>query len=281
MTASTPATTATSYSFTATDPRDAPYAQLLSHPRVRTYLEEQLAKLELQPADARDLLGQTLEVLWKRRDSPNRPDSLERVLGLGGTVLKGKVVDYFRHKAVTDRRIVDAPEVPRDPGDPARGKETSGADQPNTVDEIAPPRSINPRHQLEAKRKLAFVRDVADKVGLTDDDLEVMQAIDAGEVTLEQAAAERGLKSSTLRVRLHRIRNKLRSAWAKHLAIRSVTLLILLMVTFFVLYALALGAARRWLPPPPRPERTHEMRERSEGDTKTVVQPRDDKHDPE
>ncbi len=193
----------------------APYAVLLTRPEVRSALWKKV--WNLQKADAADVVSESFEALWRRRDDPNLPDSLERMIALARHVIDAKVIDRRRRRAVVWKRLVDAARlVPRDEDDPPLA-EVAGEDQPNYVDESAPPRSITPYDHLAARLQLEFVDDRADQVGLTDDDLEVMQALDVGEVTLEEAAAARGLPATALRVRLHRIRQKLGEAWADHL----------------------------------------------------------------
>jgi RNA polymerase sigma factor (sigma-70 family) len=193
----------------------AAYADLLTRPEVRTALWKRVWRL--QPADAADLVSESFEALWRRRDDPNLPDSLPRMIGLALRVIDGKVVDRNRRRAVDRKRLVDAARlVPRDEDD-APLAQVAGEDQPNYVDEIAPLRSITAYDHLAARQKLAFVQSCAHRVGLTDDDVEVMQALDADELTVEQAAAERGIPAGALRVRLHRLRQRLGQAWAEQL----------------------------------------------------------------
>ena len=193
----------------------APYASWLTRPEVRTALWKRV--WHLQAADAADLVSESFEALWRRRDDPGLPDSLPRMIGLALRVIDAKVIDRDRRRAVQRKRLVDAARlVPRDEDDPPLS-EVAGEDQPNYVDEIAPLRSITAHDHLAARQKLAFVQRTADPVGLTDDDVEVMQAIDVGEVTVEEAAAERGIAASALRVRLHRLRQGLGKAWADEL----------------------------------------------------------------
>jgi len=193
----------------------APYAALLTQPEVRAALWKRV--WNVQRADAADMVSDTFEALWRRRDDPNLPDSLQRMIGLALTVIDAKVIDRTRRRAVDRKRLVDAARlVPRDEDDPPLS-ELAGQDQPNYVDEIAPLRSITAYDHLAARRQLAFVQSSAWEVGLTDDDLEIMQALDVDEVTVEQAAAERGLPAGALRVRLHRLRQRLGAAWAEHL----------------------------------------------------------------
>ena len=193
----------------------APYADLLTRPEVRSALWKRVWRL--QPADAADLVSDSFEALWRRRDDPNLPRSLERMIGLALVVIDAKVIDRNRRRAVEWKRMVDAARlVPRDEDDPPLA-EMAGEDQPNYVDEIAPLRTITAYDHLAARQKLAFVESSAWETGLTDDDVEVMQALDADEVTVEQAAAELRIPANALRVRLHRLRQKLGDAWAEHL----------------------------------------------------------------
>jgi len=99
----------------------APYAALLTRPEVRTALWRRAWRL--QRADAADLVSDCLEVLWRRRDDPNLPDSLKRMIGLALCVIDAKLVDRTRRRAVARRRLVDAARlVPRDPDDPPLGE---------------------------------------------------------------------------------------------------------------------------------------------------------------
>lgn len=243
----------------AGEPRFADYRQLLSHPRVREYLQERLDGLDLQDADGQELISQTYAALWRRRNDDNPPDNLPRLLALGKEVIQGKVVDFFRHKAVVQARIKDAP-LPR--GEKLEPGQCSGRDQLNYVDELRPPRSITPEMTLQAKQQIEFTNRVAAKVGLTDDDVETMQAIDCGELTIEQAAALRGMEPGALRVRLHRIRKRINEAWRKYNLIRTPTGLVILLLLLLLTYAIALGIARRNDPPPQQPpQRTLEPRQ--------------------
>jgi RNA polymerase sigma factor (sigma-70 family) len=200
-------------------PADSPYAsyaELLTRAEVRSALWKRVWRL--QTADAADLVSESFEALWRRRDDPSLPDSLERMIGLALHVIDAKIIDRNRRRSVQWKRIVDAARlVPRDEDDPPLS-EVAGEDQPNYVDEIAPLRTITAYDHLAARQKLAFLQSTADDVGLTDDDVEVMQALDADELTVEEAAAERGIPANALRVRLHRLRQRLEQAWAEQLA---------------------------------------------------------------
>jgi DNA-directed RNA polymerase specialized sigma24 family protein len=250
--------------FIVTDPQHAAYAELLAHPRVFEFLHMKLALRDVPKAQSKELFSQTLEALWRRRLDADRPDTLERLLGLAATILEGKAIDYFRRRAVEARTIVDAPRVPSEDPDPLqRVNRSKPQDQPNYVDEIAPPRSINPEDHERVREKMEFLQAQAPKVGMTDDDVECMLAIDAGEITVQQAAAARNMEGNALKVRLHRIRQKLGKAWAKQLSI-SPTTLVLMILMLLMMFALATAGARRSDPPPPeQPQRTlapHEPR---------------------
>ena len=99
-------------------------------------------------------------------------------------------------------------------------------------------------------------------MGLTDDDVETMQALDCDEMTVEQAAALRGMEPGALRVRLHRIRKRINEAWRKHNLIRTPTWLVIFLLLLLLTYAIVLGIARRNDPPPQQPpQRTIEPRQ--------------------
>jgi DNA-directed RNA polymerase specialized sigma24 family protein len=193
----------------------AAYAELLTHPHVRQAMWKMVRRLPR--ADSQDLISQSFEALWRRRDDPHLPDCIERMIGLARRVMEAKVVDYYRRRDVERARIVDAPHFPRDEGDPPPAGRSS-EDQPNFVDEIVPPRTITAYDRLEVKQRLAFLNASAPKVGITDDDVEVMLAVDVGELTLDQASVERAIPGSALRMRLLRIRRKLDHEWTEHVA---------------------------------------------------------------
>ncbi len=257
----------------ADEPQYAAYRQLVSHPRVYELLQDKVRELDLQGADGEDLIAQTYEALWRRRTDDSPPDSLPRIRGLAKEVLKGKVADFFRHKAVVQARIKDAP-APR--GEQHERGE-SPRDQPNYVEELRPPRTITPEVALQAKQQMEFTQRVAAKVGLTDDDVETMQALDCDEMTVEQAAALRGMEPGALRVRLHRIRKRINEAWRKHNLIRTPTGLVILILLLLLTYAIALGIARRNDPPPQQPpQRTIEPRQPRGEAPSDVVWPGED-----
>jgi DNA-directed RNA polymerase specialized sigma24 family protein len=197
------------------DPRHATFEALLSHPRVLEFLRSRVR--DLPDDDGDDFISQSLEALWHRRDGARSPDTLPRMMGLARHVVDGKIADHWRRKAVRAKRIVRTPNVPRDEGDPLPESERAH-EQPTYVDVIAPPRSITPLDRLLGKEQLAFVQAHASDVGLTDDDLESMQALDADELTVDQAAAGRGMQADALRKRLQRIRQKLDQGWAERVA---------------------------------------------------------------
>ncbi len=77
--------------------------------------------------------------------------------------------------------------------DDASEESADPADQPNYVDRILPLRALTPeRGSTHAREKLAYVGEVASKIGLTDDDIEVMWALtyDKGPGRMEELAAE-------------------------------------------------------------------------------------------
>jgi RNA polymerase sigma factor (sigma-70 family) len=197
------------------DPRLAAYESLLAHPRVLRFMRWRVR--DLPEEDAEDVFSQALEALWQRRVVAHPPDDLPRMRGLARRVVDGKIADYYRRKAVHETRVERTPHIPRDADDPLPESNLL-QDQPNYVEEIAPPRSITALDRLLWKEQLAFVRESANEVGLTGDDLEVMQGLDADELTVEQAAAARGMPEGTLGSRLHRIRQKLHRGWAKRVA---------------------------------------------------------------
>ncbi len=197
------------------DAQHPTYEALLSHPGVIELLRWKVR--DLQDDDGDDVVSQSLEALWHRRGGARPPDTLARMMGLARHVVDGKIADHWRRKAVRAKRIVRTPKVPRDECDPL--PESGRAHhQPTYVEVIAPLRSITPLDRLLGKEQLAFVHAHAAEVGLGDDDLETMQALEAGELTVGQAAAARGMPEGTLGSRLHRIRERLRRAWAERLA---------------------------------------------------------------
>jgi len=119
----------------ATDPH-AQYRQLMSHPRLREYLWLALMPYkDLQEADREDIIAQVMVAMWRRRNDPDAPNNVPRLIALARTVLQGKVVDFFRHRALWRGRIAE-PTLPSDDGERATSHE--GGDQPNYVEEIMP-----------------------------------------------------------------------------------------------------------------------------------------------
>ena len=234
----------------AGEPLFADYRRLVEHPRVREVLQNRIDALGLQRADGEDLMAHTYEALWRRRTDDSPPNNLPRMVALARTVLQGKLADFFRHKVVVQARIKDAP-LPR--GERPEPGQCSGRDQLNYVEELRPRRSITQEMALQTKQQLEFANRVAAEMRLTDADVETMQAVDCGEMTLEEAAALRGVKPSTLRMRLHRLRRRINEAWRKHNLVRTPTGLVLLILLMLVTYAIALGIARRNDPPPQQP----------------------------
>ncbi len=236
------------------DPHSA-YGRLLSHPRLRKLLDGALRAHRLQPADVDELRGQVLDALWRRRLDADPPDNLPRLLALARKVLEGRLVDFFRRRDVERARLADPPMPAREDG---RRGAPAGQDQPNFVDEVAPPRSITPEDALRASEQLAFVQDMLDGGVLGPDDLEVLQAERAGEKTFEQLAAERGIKGATLRQRVHRLRETLAQEWARRNRawnVRSTRLLLVMMLLLLLLATMALAVAGRREPPPAPPRR--------------------------
>jgi DNA-directed RNA polymerase specialized sigma24 family protein len=249
------------------EPQYAEYAALLSDDQVRFFLEGKVWALQLEnESDAEDIVSDTFAALWRRRLDADPPDSIERMMGLARVVVEGKIVDFFRHRKVMEEDEVDAATlVPRDAIDQPIG--TKACDQPTYIELINPGRTVTAEDHVRAKEKLEFTQKVGPQVGLNDDLVEVMQAVDAGEVTIDQAARERGIKPGALRVRMHRVRQGLAVAWAKHLAIRSTTVVVFIMLTLLVLYTVVLAGIRRNEPPRPRPPRTVEPRLRNDAPT--------------
>jgi DNA-directed RNA polymerase specialized sigma24 family protein len=227
------------------------YAALLSHPRLRSFLKKKLVGKNLKAVDKQDLVAQAIDALWRRRDDRDPPRTLERLLGLAATILHGKLVDHYRHNDVVAELMVDAPRPARiRKGDP---RPVNPRAQPNYVEEILPLRSMTPLDALEAKEKLEFFEKEGAKLGVTEDDVEVMVAYECGEAGLEELAAERGKTGGALRTRLHRLHGKLSDAW-KHHVNRGTIILTVLVLAMLLLYALALiGPARNSPPPPPAP----------------------------
>jgi len=227
---------------------DTAYRLLLSNPRVRAYLWARLGPIRIPRQEKEDLIGTTVEVLWQRRTSRDPARTLARVLGLAKTVLEGKLVDYWRHQAIVDEDIVDAP-GPRAEGPTARGKPW---DQPTYVEEVRPPRSFTPEETLDAKQQMQHVNEVAAKIGLTDDDVEDMYAMAwDGEATYEELAAARGMTPGALRTRLHRLQKAVREGWDRR--VKRTLILTLLLLAMLLLYVLAAIGPARNPPPPPAP----------------------------
>ncbi len=197
------------------DSRYAAYSVLLTHPHVRQAIWRMVRRMPR--ADGQDLISQSFEALWRRRDDPHLPDCIERMIGLARRVMGAKIVDYYRRRDVERSRIVDAPHIPRDEDEPPPARRPR-EEQPNFVDEILPPVSIDASELLGVRQQLAVVQSDAERIGFTDDDLEIMLAVDADEVTLEEAAAARGMAGNALRMRLLRIRRRLDQAWVDHVA---------------------------------------------------------------
>ena len=226
-----------------------PYGKLLSRRGVHRYLKKRVGKYGLPSADAKDVVAQVYEVLWKRREDPGRPHDMARLIALAGTVFEGKLTDYFRRKDVDRRRRVDGPSLMG-----AADREEHGAhprEQPNYVDEIAPSRSMTPSDSLEAKEQLAFVKDQMNRGVLTHDDVEVMEAQHSGERTYEELAAERGVNTDALRQRIHRVRARMIKAWLEYSLFTKAWTIAFLILLFLVVVTIVVAAIRRRQPPPP------------------------------
>jgi hypothetical protein len=231
----------------------AAYARLLHHPRIPKFLDERLRGSGLQRDDKDELISAVREKLWNRRHDPRRPTTLPRVLGLGRKILDAKLVDFCRHQDVVREKIRDAPRVAQDDLPPRNEPH----DQPNYVEELRPPRSMRADDALETRQRMDFVNELAPKIGMTRDDVEVMYAMtwDCDQTTWEELAAERGERPGELRQRIRRLQEKVRKAWARRIAPQ--VLLTLLILAMLVLYAMTLlGPARNPPPPAPLPEPT-------------------------
>jgi hypothetical protein len=143
--------------------------------------------------------------------------------------------------------IQDAPRVQQEDL-PPRNKTD---DQPTYVEELRPLRSMREDDAFEAQQKVAHVNEMAPKIGLTSDDVEVMFAVTWDErASWEELATERGETSGALRHRIQRLQEKIRKGWSRRIAPR--LLFTLLLLAMLALSALgALGLARK--PPLPVP----------------------------
>ncbi|HEY6462596.1 MAG TPA: hypothetical protein VIY73_20650, partial [Polyangiaceae bacterium] len=245
-------------------PTEAEYRALLSSPKVRAFLERRVRPLDISADDKSNLVDGVLEALWERRDR-NPPPTLPRLLGLARCIVKRRIASYCRHDARTRERFVDAKRVavtsPED-GDSAPAVGDDPAEQPNYVDSILPLRSLTPEAAALVREKLRFVQEIAPRIGMTDDDVEVMWALtyDPARDRMEELAAERGVTPKGLRSRIERLQKAIEEGWEKRMKRRLLLTLLLLALLAFVLAAV--GAGRRTPPPPPDtlPElRTHEL----------------------
>jgi len=238
------------------DPR-TPYGSLLSHPRVREFLVKSLTKHDLPLADAEDIVSRCFEALWRRRLDADPPNNLPRLIGLARKVLEGKLFDYFREKAHHEENLA-VPEMPeREDG---REGAPDGPDQPNFVDQVQPTPEVakpGPDEMFETREQLTFVQEKLANGTITPDDIEVMQAEQAGEKSLEQMAAERNVPAGTLRSRISRIRKALREEWAS-LSLRSTTTIIVMILMFLLLVTLAVAVGSRYWPRPEPPQDTRD-----------------------
>jgi len=233
----------------------ADFGRLLGHPRLREYLRLSLTAYSLQEADRLEIASQVMDALWRRRTDADPPNNLPRLIALARKVLDGKLTDFFRHREVEREHLVDAPMPAREDG---RKGAPAGKDQPNFVDELVPARSFDPESECEVAEKMALVQDKLLDGTLTHDDLEVMQADQAGEATLAELARERNVEPAALRKRLQRIRDALKKEWT----IRSTPMLVLTILMLLLLVTLAIAMAGRSDPPPP-PQRKDRTEERS------------------
>ena len=171
-------------------------------------------------------------------------------------MLEGKLFDYFREKSHHEENLVVPPMPEREDG---REGAPDGADQPNFVDQVVPTPEVarpGPEEAYEAREQLGFVREKLADGTITPDDIEVMQAEQAGEKSLEQMAAERNVPAGTLRSRISRIRKALREEW-EALSLRSTTTLVLVILVFLLMVTFAIAAASRlWQRPQPHPDTT-------------------------
>jgi hypothetical protein len=226
----------------------AEYGKILTDPRLRAFLGRKLGATQLAIADQEDLLASVLETLWRRRADRHAAQTLPRMLGLSLKILHGKLVDFYRHQDVVALIIRDAPRVHQEDS-PSRHEP---ADQPTYVEQLRPPRSLQSDEAVEMRERMAYVNGTGAKVGLTDDDVEVMFAMTWDErATWDELADERGETAGALRQRIRRLQEKMQAGWSRRLAPK--LLLTLLLLAMLVLFALAaLGPARR-PPPPPTP----------------------------
>lgn len=224
------------------------YGRLLSDPRMRAFLWGRLRPIHIPDPDKENLVGAVLATLWQRRTDRYPVRTLDRMQGLGRTILEGRVVDYWRRQKTAAARTVDAPRTT--PARDAVPLPDKPWNQPNYVEELRPPRSITPEDALHAKQQMQYVNEVAAKIGLTDDDVEVMFAITWDEkASYEELAAERGVKPGALRTRIHRLQKAVREGWNRR--VKRTLILTLLILAMLLLYALAtIGPAHN---PPPAP----------------------------
>jgi DNA-directed RNA polymerase specialized sigma24 family protein len=245
----------------ATNDPHQQYRELMSHPRLREYLRLALMPYkDLQQADREDIAGQVMVALWRRRDDEDAPNNVARLIALAKTVLQGKVVDFFRHRALWRGRIAE-PTLPSD--DSERAMPHEGAGQLTCVEEIMPSATFVPvprpapdpaERRVVVQERMAVVQEKIADGTLTEDDIEVMRAQHFGEKSFDKLAAERTMTPSALRQRIKRIRKALREAWN----IRSTTLLVTLLLLVLLSISVVAAVARRPEPPPPPPreERT-------------------------
>jgi hypothetical protein len=218
---------------------DREYERLLGHPRVRSFLEQKLRSRRMPRAQKEDLVGAVFEKLWERRTDRSPANTLPRMLGLARAILKAKLVDRQRHQKIVD--------------------ETTG-EPPEEHDDVRSPHSKRPDKALHVKQQMLFVNEMAPKLGITEDDLEVMYAMTYDRegdqrATWETLAAERNTTPGALRKRIERLQQAMRAAWNRRL--RGPLLLTLILLAMLLLYVLAaIGPARHAPPPEPAPQPT-------------------------
>ena len=231
-------------------PDAAEYDRLLTDPRVRAFLWARLGPIRIRRGDKEDLITSVLDALWRRRTDRDPASTVPRMLGLAWTILQGKLVDYWRHADLVSEVFVDAPRVHKE-DDPPPPRDKRG-EQPTYVEDLRPPRSMNAEDALHAKQQMQYVNEVAGKIGLTDDDVEVMYAVTYdSKASYEELAAERGMTAGALRTRIHRLQKAVREGWDRR--VKRTLILTLLLLAMLLLYVLAAIGPGRKAPPPPAP----------------------------
>lgn len=258
---------------------DGAYARLVADPRVRKSIDNRLRHrinvkfLSISPDEKEEIVARVYESLWKRRTDRDPASTLPRIRGLARTIVDGKIVDFLRHRDTENEDLVDAP------GEHDADLAKAGAeDMPNFVDELRPARPMTPERSLRATEQLEYLNEMAPKLGVTDDDIEVMYAMTYDRTgderaTWEELAAERKTTAGALRKRIERLQEALKEGWDRRMR-RSLflTLLLLAMLILFVL--VALGPARNAPPPQPPPQPTvHQLAPRAPVEITTDAPP--------